>query len=146
MVVSDIKRVSRVIFDPADVRAAPGAHPGMHGISSAEPRLPFRWPRAQEAADIPCRDTRAAQGRDHDVAEILTNPMTVLESLFMAGLHRSGLRVETHLPVQGLPQRPDSLERAHIDIEMVEKIVPQDTVRTHTRRPAHEVQGRVRGQ
>ena len=109
--------VGGVELHPAQMLAAPGAHPGMHGVGAFKSWLAFRGNGAQEARHIACRNAKAAQAGDHHMGEVLTDAFAQSEGLGRAGFHirRLGIvgkvTIDSHAERIGLGQNRVSRRR-----------------------------------
>ena len=109
----DPQRVRRVVFDPAELVAAPCAHPCVHGIRSLQPRLAGRGDRAQETGHVAGGNANSAEAGDHHLREVLADPAPPLESMLRGRVDVGCLPVIGEVVVDARAERLDRLAGTH---------------------------------
>ena len=135
--------VGRVVADPAGLAAAPGAHPGMHGVGALQALGAGRRNGAQEAADIGGGNADAAQAGDHQVREILADAALQLEDPARRGLDLGRLLVVAEVAVDALAEVPDDLLHGRGAREALAGVGGDLAVQRHARTAGDEMVRRI---
>ena len=94
-------------------QAAPGAHPGVHGVRPFQARLARGRVGAQEARDVAGGDADAAQAGDHHLGEVLADAVAAGEGLGRGRVDGGGVGIEVHVAVQREADGAHGVERGH---------------------------------
>ena len=144
--VSDDQRIGGIERQPAEIGAAPDAHPGMHGIGALAARVSRRRIGADEAADIGGRQAERPERRDHDVRVILAAAAAQRERLFRARRGIGGVAIIEDIAVQAVHQIDRAIADRRDRRKALRGVVANKIEHANHAAGIEEVRGRLRRQ
>ena len=144
MIIANEQRVGGVQIAPAEFLPAPQGYPGVGGVGALQPWFARRGDRADIAAHIEGGQAKAAQARDHDMGEILTDPAALFEGLAQRRRDGGGFRIIFEIGLDARHQFGGGLQHRTSRREALLRVEGRGGIERHEAAGIEAVDGRER--